>query len=87
MTEELSPIYENISIEDWADRIHETKTKELAVLLEKKKAEFEPYAKAAKINSLHDVTKGLEGIVIGIDMLKLTFQLKMLQKHGRKQRL
>ena len=87
MTEELSPIYDNVSIEDWADRIHEIKTQELQVLLDKKKKKFEPYANAAKVNSFSDVNKALDGIVIGIDMLKLTFKLRVLKKHGRKQRL
>ena len=87
MTEELSPVYDNVSIEDWADRIHEMKTQELRVLLEQKKKEFEPYANAAKVNSFQDVNTGLDGILVGIEMLNLTFKLKVLQKHGRKQRL
>ena len=87
MTEELSPIYDNVSIEDWADSIHHIKIRELADLLDKKKAEFEPYANAAKVNSFSDVNTGLDGILIGINMLELTFKLKVLQRHGRKQRL
>jgi hypothetical protein len=84
MTEEVSPIYEQVSIEDWADRIHQNKIQELQVLLDKKKAEFEPYTRQAKVNSFSDVNEALEGLVVGIDMLKLTFKLKSLQKHGRK---
>ena len=84
MTEEISSIYDNVSIEEWADRIHENKIQELQELLNRKKKEFEPYTEQAKVNFYGNVHEALEGLAVGLDMLNLTFKLKALQAHRRK---
>ena len=84
MIEEISPITDNISIEDWADKIHEIKTNELAELVAKKEAEFKPYLEAATVNSFKDVATALEGLLVGVEMINLKVKLKILKEHGRK---
>lgn len=84
MTEDLTPIYEDVSIEDWADKIYKTKVEELTKIVEQKKKEFDAYVEIISSPNRPSINTALEGLAVGVDMLALKFKLAGLLKHGRK---
>lgn len=80
MTEELSPIYEQVSIEEWADNIHKMKIEELRDIVAEKKKKFD-YYKGLGHKTLAD---NCDGLVVGSDLIILQLKLNMLLRHGRK---
>lgn len=84
MIEELSPVYDNVSIEEWADKIHQIKTQELKEVVAKKQAEFDACVEIISPPNHTTLDTALDGLSCGLDLFVLKSKLDILLKHGRK---
>jgi hypothetical protein len=84
MTEDLSPIYEQVSIEDWADNIYKIKVEELRKIVEQKQKEFDAYVAICTPVNHATLKTAFDGLTTGLDLIVLKFKLAELLKHGRK---
>ena len=87
MTEEVSPIYDNVSIESWADNIYKMKVEELRKIVEQKKKEFDAYVAICTPVNHTTLQTAFDGLNVGLDLILLKWKLVGLLEHGRKQRL
>jgi len=83
-TEELSSTYENVSIETWADNIHQIKVRELQELINKKKEEFNVYTELVKTSNSENIITAFDGLHVGLQLLNLQYKLEILKTHCRK---
>jgi NifB/MoaA-like Fe-S oxidoreductase len=84
MTEEVSSVYENVSIESWADSIYKIKVEELRKIVEQKQKEFDAYVAICTPANHNTLQTAFNGLDAGLDLIVLKFKYAGLLKHGRK---